>query len=192
MITILATGIEESGKDSILDMVLNGFKGDLLDFSYLKFDKIIKNLILKQKITNLNSLKIEEFKKLQSSVNSEMERVLQREMKRNANIIINTGLVLKTVRGYFPLLTPEIFNTAKPDIIMLFEIATDKDHISYIIQKEKYDMEDVLDRQIINKRYALNYSSSLGCLLKVIKIEFGNLRAAIKETKDFIEYVMRK
>lgn len=174
---ILVTGIEESGKDTILDLVLKGSKKMLPKFRYLKFGKILK-MAGTAEMKNLQNNLIEKIK---------------RSIRKDYNTIINGDFTVKTSHGFLPLITKDFFMTVNPDVSILLEFETNlKDiYLRHEIKHLDVDLESIREQQFINKHHAIACSHATGALLKIIRVEHGNVKKAIREVSETIKFSLK-
>lgn len=170
---VFVTGIPESGKDDILELVLKGSKRILPAFRYIEFDKLLN-------VKGLGRKGIEQMNKTRSKFYKELEGLVAEAMKRNCNIILNGYFTLMTENGYIPVVSREFFDVFRPDLIVVMEAYPRMHKIDY----------EYSSQQDINRSYASHYSSISGAMLKTIKIQQGEVKKAIKELVDAVKFTL--
>lgn len=181
MANILVTGIEESGKDVILDMILQGSKKLLPKFRYIKFSDLGVGFIE-------GSSDINKKKKLWDNLNKKLENVVKEELKKKGNIIINGCFTLKTSRGYLPVISADFFKLLKPDVLITIEFDTDIDKIHIKpVAKNIGNINSIKEYQSVNRKYAVFYSALTGTPTEIIKVKYGNIKRALRDTKDIVK-----
>jgi len=176
---IFVSGNPESGKNEILNMVLQGYKKMLPKFRYVKFDDIIpKPPKMERDIDNI--------KKFCKNFYSKLEKILIRELKKGSNLIINGYFTIKTEQGYIPILPDNFFESFKPDVLILIEVLPSRPE-TYMMETEHMDWL----QQEINRDYVSFYSAKSGAMVKVIKVKLGNIGGAIRETAGVIRFALK-
>lgn len=188
MVNIFVTGIEESGKEVILDMVLQSSKKLLPKFRYIKFSEFgVKD------IKDTLSSDINKIKKMRNNLNKKLEKIVNEELKKaKSNIIINGYFTLKTQRGYLPAVSAGFFKLLNPDVLINIEFDTnvDKIHIKHVV-KNIGNINTIREYQEINRKYAILYSALTGAPVETIKVKYGNVKKALRETGDIIRVYLK-
>lgn len=189
---ILVAGIPESGKDSILKMVLTGSKGNLPDFEYLKFDSLVSYDVDKEsKELDLWSFskRIDHMHKIQKDFYTKLKKKTTQLERKGNHIIANGYFTLKTPGGYLPTLTDESIKFFKPDVIVIISIDLDRPELLKKFGKEK--VRDLKYHQDINLKYAVTYSEMSKSAINIINVEYGNLKEALREMVDVITLALK-
>jgi len=189
---ILVTGIPESGRDSILKMVLSGSKKNLPFFAYLKFDDMVSYDVDK-KSEELDlwsfSKRIDHIHKIQNDFYSELKKTIGSLKGKGSHIIVNGYFTLRTPSGYLPLLSQEALSFFKPDIIVIVEVDTENRELLGKFGKEK--IRELKYHQDINLKYATSYSALTRSAINIVRVEYGNLKDALKEMTDVITLALQ-
>jgi adenylate kinase len=172
-IIVFAAGMRESGRDSIVDMVLRGSRNNLQKHSHVR----------------LNDTKI---RKIKGMISSDLERArdefyhgiegeVSSRLKTGTNIIVDGPLTLKTEDGYLPLVPKEFFESFEPDVFVVFEV-----------KKERSAPDIDWTQQEVNRSYAEMYASLAGSPLKIIKVGKGEVKVALREFTKVMESFLGK
>jgi adenylate kinase len=165
---VLIAGIADSSKDAMMTV----FSEDKMmpDFKQIKFhfaDHFLKDMFGY----------IQEFNKsLESDIIANIKT-------QSHNIIINVPLTIDTETGYVPVMQETFFDLVKPDVLILVE-----DKPSIRMNREERKTLEL--HQDVNREYAAQYSAQTGCALKIVEVDSGYLKDAIKEVKGIIKKVM--
>ena len=164
---ILVTGLEDSGKNMVIDMVLKGSCNSITDYEQINFDKIglkqIKNAITESEIR----FAIKEFGR-------SLEAAVSVALKSSKSAIVDGPLVIKTDLGYTPIVTETLFEAISPDLIILFEAVN--------AAGKKIDTEN----QEMIKAVAESHCAKTGAPLKIIQIGNGKVKDALKQSRSAI------
>lgn len=184
---ILVTGISDSGKDSILEMVLTGSEKNLPDFEYMDFDSLFTHDVDKDsEEIDLWSFdrRIEHMHRIQKDFHTNLRKKTEQLSKTGNHIIVNGYFTLKTPGGFLPTLTDESVKFFKPDVIIVISVDLDGPELLKKFGKEK--IRELKDHQEMNLKYAVTYSEMCRSSISVINVEYGNLKEALRETIDAI------
>lgn len=184
---VLITGIPESGKDSILKMVLAGSEKNLPPFEYFRFDDLVSYDVDKEseeldlwsfskRIEHMHRIRREFYKKLKKKVD-------QLKVKK-AHIIANGYFTLKTPSGYLPTLTQESVKFFRPDVIVIVDSDLDNPELVEKLGVDK--LKELKCHQEINMKCAISYSVLANSALHIVRAEYGNLKETLKELSDVI------
>lgn len=184
---ILVMGIPESGRDSVLKMVLTGSRKILPPFSYLKFDDLISYDVDK-KSEELDlwsfSKRIEHIHKIQNDFYRKLKERLGSLKGKEKHIIVNGYFTLRTPGGYLPLLSKESVKFFRPDVIVIVEVNLESPELLAKFGRER--IKELKYHQDINLKYAVSYSALTKAAINIVRVEYGNLKGALKEMTDVI------
>ena len=160
MSLILVTGIPESGRDSIVDMVVKGFKKNLPSFEYIEFDVLFNgNVDIRKEKLELWSFKdkVKHIHKTQKNFHNNLKESIRALKMSKEPIIVNGYFTLKTARGYVPLLSKTDTRFFKPDVIVMIDL----DMTSPVLVKKlgSRKVRELKYHQDINLNYAMGYST---------------------------------
>lgn len=164
---ILIIGVEETERDSLLDMVMKGAK------------KNLPKLMTLAKLPSLSSAKdFTEVDEKRKKFYMEFEKLLQKE----GNMVMSGNLVSRSPLGFIPLFTGDFFNKFTPDITVLLELDTRQEVMvpGYGIVQKKVDKKDVRIQQEFNRFYA----SLLFGTVKIFHVDRTNIKKTLKELKE--------
>ena len=99
-------------------------------------------------------------------------------------IIVNGYFTLKTARGYVPLLSKTDTRFFKPDVIVMIDL----DMTSPVLVKKlgSRKVRELKYHQDINLNYAMGYSTLTKSAINIVRVEYGNLKSALREMTDII------
>ena len=163
---VLIAGLQESSKDTILEVLLE-------DRSVPDFEHIT--------LEGIESHQKDMKKFLQDSCRN-IERSVIESLKARKNVIINVPFTIETKQGYVPVLSGEFFGVVKPDVLILIEDVPD-------IRLPKEKRKGMQVQQELDKKCATQYSSDAKSPLKMIRIKPGGMKESIREIKDVIKSV---
>jgi adenylate kinase len=101
-----------------------------------------------------------------------MEKIKKTKSKKPRNLIINCNFIEKNKEYYIPTVTENFFDEVKPDFIILMKAV--KKHLDE-------------DWQRITESYII---SNLKKEIKIIKVEEGNIKKAIKSLRETLKSIM--
>jgi hypothetical protein len=104
---ILATGLADSGMDSVIDMVLEGSKKSLSGTRHIRFKDSFGGV----------------------------ERKATEALKKGYNVVIEGPLTKATSDGYQPLVPAKFFSSYQPAMIFLFEVPGGDRDTDYLQQQ---------------------------------------------------------
>lgn len=188
MTKILITGTKESGKDTVLDIVLTGSKRIFPEYKFIDMKPIIRDSIPKKrgqvkKPKSFDDFKASDMIKIKENVMNELEAVLSKPFKTHA--IVSGYFTLKTKAGYVPLFTQTIMEKFKPDVIINFELDTNP-----YSDDDKAETLRIMRHQHANRMIASSYAASHGIIVKTIIVHENNIKHAIKELSRTLEYYL--
>lgn len=179
MKVVMVTGIEETDKNTIIDLAMSRSRKLLPNFSRVDFETGVK--VVEENIEESLEVVRDEL----SEIYAGFEKDVIGKMKSDGgHIILNTQLAAKTMHGYVPLVPAEFFKTFKPDVIILME-ADPKD-----VAKTEEEAREIRERQEINRHYATVYSMSFGSVLKIIRLKKGNVTGAVSELLETMKIIL--
>ncbi|RLI98567.1 MAG: hypothetical protein DRO99_00430 [Candidatus Aenigmatarchaeota archaeon] len=170
---IFITGLEETGRDTIVEMTIGGSKNSLMDFKHVSFEKL--------GISGLKDELSDTVRKARDGFYKNVEREVSDALRSGLSVIVEGPITMKTENGYLPLVPKEFFEAFSPDVIMLFETPHERGN-SRIDWKQQH----------INRAYAAMYASLGGSLLKIIEVSKGEVKDALRECKEVMSSVMGK
>ncbi|MFH1978043.1 MAG: AAA family ATPase [Candidatus Aenigmatarchaeota archaeon] len=185
---ILITGTRESGKDAILDLVLEGSRKLLPRFEYSRFHDIMKKSLPKERDVIRKATSFDNFNAKQiSDIKSNFEKNAIAEFTRLAksqNLIISGYFTIRAKQGYIPLISEKFFKKFSPDVIINLEMrAPDKPK-----PKDMPEIAGILKHQETNRIMAVSLATLTGTTVKTIKVRHGNIKYALKELSKTLEY----
>lgn len=192
MSLILVTGIPESGRDSIVEMVTTGSKKNLPPFEYLNFDSILPVDIDKQdEEIDLWSFskKIRHVHKIQGDFHKKLKANINFLKSKGEHIIVNGYFTIKTPSGYMPLLSKESVRFFKPDVIVMIDLDLESPLLIKKIGREK--VRKLKYHQDINLNYAMGYSTLSRSAINVVRVEYGNVKGALREMADILTMALQ-
>ena len=159
---IFVTGMEETGMDTIIDMVLKGSRKKMSNPKHIRFKGVIPETSARG-ATDAAKKAAEKFR-------STVEKDVSNSLKAGMNVVVEGPLTLKTAMGYIPLVPRDFFESFSPDVIILFELPPNSP--AGIDWKQ----------QEINRAYASMYASLTGAALKVIEVGRDRVKDAIRDS----------
>ena len=189
MTRILVTGINESSKDTILDLVLTGSKKIFPSFEFIDMKPLIKEAVPKKKgaikkphcFVDFN---VNDILTIKDNINQGLEKAFAKKIKNH--LIVSGYLTIRTTKGYMPLFVDSVINKLKPDVIINLEIATPPSkHIDTHAENIR-----LARHQMTNRSIALSYAASAGCIVKTIIVQKNNIKGAIKELTKTLEFYL--
>ncbi len=192
MSLILITGIPESGRDSIVKMVLSGSKKNLPAFAYIRFDDLVSYDVDK-KSEELDlwsfSKRIDHMHKIQGDFYRNLKKKVDSLKGKENHMIVNGYFTLKMPGGYLPTLSKDSIKFFKPDIIVVVNVDLDNPEMLRKFGKER--IRELKYHQDINLKYAASYSTLAKSAISVVRVEYGNLKYALKEMTDVITLALQ-
>lgn len=173
---VLVTGLDDSGRDEIIEMVLQGYKNMLPANTLIKASDFIPDVGSERSLAKLSKMRDNSLNKLEKTVVS--------SLKMGANIVLAAGLSIKTVHGLMPVITEDIVETIKPDIIVFMEILPHR--VEAYMEHEHVDWT----HQRFERQMASLFSMNAGAPLKIIKVRPGRVKDALKEAADTLRAAM--
>ncbi len=165
---VFVTGFIETGRDTIIDMVLKGSSKKLVGLKHVRFEDM--------GVSGLKSAIPGNIRKSRDQFYSKVERAASDAMKSGMSVVVEGPLTAKTENGYLPIVPRDFFDSFAPEIIILFEMPDGKD-------------VDSLHQQI-NRAYAGTYASLAGCPLKIITVKKNGVKYALRDCTVVMENVL--
>ncbi len=190
MKTILVVGDRESGKDDLLEFVLDRGKGALPDHGYLKFDDYLVKDAYNAYNTNIGGVR-----KFQRDFQRKVARRFEELKAKHENIIINAHFFARLRCGFVSLLNVDMFNTFKPDAVIIIELYPRKPDPRFkmmLKKREQIDLKALKLEQDMIRKFATLYTSSNDSILKFVQVEEDNVNAAFREIMDTVTFVLRE
>lgn len=184
--TILVTGIQESGKDEIIDMVLTGSRKNLPAFDYFRFDDLLPRSPGSSHGFDLWSFsdRIQRMHKIQRDFHTKLKKKTDNLKLSGNHIIANGCFTVKTSGGYLPLISKGSERFFKPDMIVVLDVELKNPVMVRKLGKER--VEELKYEQRLNLKYATNYSALTGSAINVVRVEYGNVKEALKDMTDAV------
>jgi len=164
---VFVAGMDESGRDTITDMVVEGYRKNIVKIRHIKLKEFGADILKDALSIEMGKARDNFYKGIESKISS--------ALKVGFSIIVEGPLTLKTEDGYLPLVPKRFFESFSPDIFVLFEVPAGK-------EANKVDMT----QQEINRSYAAMYASLAGSPLKIIEVRKGGVKKAIKDFTNVI------
>jgi adenylate kinase len=173
---ILVAGLDDSGRDEIVEMVLQSYKKMMPVNTLVKAADFIPDVSAERGLDRLSKMRDNSLIKL--------ERTLVSALKNGSNIVLAAGLTRKTVHGYMPVVTRDLVDTIKPDLIVLMEILPRR--------ADDYMEHEHIDwtHQRFERQTAGMFSVRTGAPLRIIKVRPGKVKDALKEAADALRAAM--
>jgi len=164
---ILIIGVDESERDSIVEMVLKGNRKSLPKLAFAK-------------LPDFSGASGSGFEKKRRRFYSEFERLLQRK----GNLVLSGSLTIRTGQNFSPLFTGEFFNRFCPDLTILMEIDTREAFVipGYGVVKRKVNMGEVRFQQEMNRYYA----SLLFGPLRILPVKRENIKKVLRDLRELL------
>jgi adenylate kinase len=188
---VFITGVPESGRDSIVRMILTGSRKNLPPFDYLSFDDMVSydvDRVSEELDLWSFSKSINHMHRIQGGFQRKLKEGTG-SLKKGGHAIVNGYFTLRTPGGYLPLLSKESARFFKPDVIVIIEIDTVSGGLSRKLGGEK--AWELKYHQDINLNYAISYSALTRSAVKVVRAEYGKLKDALKEMTDIVTLSMQ-
>ncbi len=193
---IFVAGLEESGKDTLLNLVLNS-KNKISDFDRIAFDDIIfsKTKRISPRLGHralTESLDfcgdMGEMAKLRDEIHKKLEKKIKSCKK--PLVVINGYFTIKTYHGYVPVMTDQFFKKLRPDMIILME-ADVPEKSRHLLKKGPDYLDSLKLQQEIDRNCASLYASVTNAVLKIIKVRHGDVKTAIRKLTDTLTFAMK-
>lgn len=187
MKTILVVGDKESGKDDLIEFVLNRGKKILPDYGYLKFDDYLVKGVYNAYNKNLKGVR-----KFQRDFQKRVTRRFEELSKKHKNIIINAHFFANLKHGFVSLINQELFNEFKPDAVIIIELYPKKldPRFKRMFKPKPFDIKRLRLEQDMIRKYAALYTSSSDIILRVVQVEKDNVNLAFKQVTDTVNFVL--
>jgi adenylate kinase len=187
MKTILVVGDSESGKDDLIEFVLNRGQKVLPNYGYLKFDEYLLRDTFRAYDKGLIDIK-----KFQKDFHKKVTDRFMELRKKHRNIIINAQFFAQFRHGFISLVNNELFNTFKPDAIIVIELYPRKLDTKYHLRfkNDPIDLKKLRLEQEINRKFATIYTSSNETLLRFVQVEKHNVNEAFNEIMHTVKFIL--
>lgn len=187
MKTILVVGDSESGKDDLLEFVLDRGKAVLPDYGYLKFDEYLVKDVYGAYNTSLEGVR-----KFQRDFRAKVSRRFGELKAKHENVIINAHFFTKLRHGFVSLLGPELFNAFKPDAVIIIELYPRKPdpRIRTLFKKKPIDAKSLRLEQDMIRKFAAIHAAAAGTMLKFVQVEEDNVNAAFRDIMDTVTFIL--
>jgi adenylate kinase len=192
MSLILVAGIPESGKDTLLEMVLEGSRKNLPPFRLLKFDDLISYDVNKEsKELDMWSFseRTKQIKNIQSGFHKKLRSSIDMLDRTEKNIIVDGYFTFRTHEGFVPLLYSQSARSFYPDMIIIAELGLKSPELLRKLGRER--VRQLRYHQDINLNYATNYSSLTRSPINIVRIEYGNVKEALRDMTDLITLALK-
>lgn len=173
---ILVTGLDDSGRDEIAEMVLQSYKNMLPANTLLKAADIMPDFSSERSLGRLS--------KMRGNALGKLEKAVVSSLKKGANIVMAAGLTAKTAHGYMPVITEDLADTIKPDVIIFMEILPRR--VEAYMEHEHIEWA----HQRFERQMATVFSMRTGAPLKIIKVRSGRVKDALKDVADAFRAAM--
>ena len=173
---VLVAGLDDSGRDELAEMVLQGYKNIMPACTLVKAADFLPDLGSERSLDKLSRIRDNSLVKL--------EKTLVAGLKKGSNIVLAAGLTKKTIHGYMPAVTKDLVDTIKPDLLVLMEIIPHR--VESYMEHEHIDWT----HQRFEMQMAGLFSLRSGSPLKIIKVRSGRVKDALKETADALRAAM--
>lgn len=168
---VFVAGLKESGYETIVDMVLEGSRNKLGRHLRLGFER--------GEMKKMGLMLPEDTVKSVAGAYKKIENQISAALKSGSSVILECPITLKTIDGYLPLIPKRFFEAFRPDVFILFE------------SKESSAGIDLLQQEI-NRSYAAMYASLGGSLIRIITINKGGVKDALRSTARIMETFIQK
>jgi adenylate kinase len=173
---ILVTGLDDSGRDDIVGMVLQSHKGLMPLVSHVRLSDFLPDLGDERSLARLTAIRDNSVSKLEKSVIS--------LLKKGGNIVISGCATKGTIHGYMPVMTEDFTERMKPDLIIFMEVLPH--HADAYMEHEHIDWL----HQSVEKHITSVFSLNTGAPLRVIKVRPGKIKDAMREALDAMRAAM--
>ena len=173
---VLVAGLDDSGRDEIIEMVLQSYKNMLPANMLIKALDFIPDIGSERSLAKLS--------KTRDNALVRLEKAVVSSLKEGTNIVLAAGLSRKAIHGYMPVITEDLVDTIKPDIIIFMEILPHR--VEAYMEHEHIDWT----HQRFERQMASLFSMRTGAPLKIIKVRPGRVKDALKEAADTLRAVM--
>lgn len=168
------SGVEESEKEDIIRLATE--RNVLPNFKLIN---------LRATLEYEDNVDLGAFLKNSSVFYEKIKTSLEKAVAEKRHIVLTGQPVYKIPGGHIPLFTMDGFASLKPDVLVFYKV----EPMSFAIIK-KSDPKKILMEQNLNWEYMRTYSLITGAPLRVITVEHGNVKAAIKETYELLKSVL--
>ncbi len=184
---IFVTGIQESGKDEIVDMVLTCSRKNLPPFDYFRFDDLIpQESNSTDGVVDLWSFsnRIKHMHNVQRDFSTKLKKKVDHLKLTGNHIIVNGYFTLKTPGGYLPIISKGSDGFFKPDVIVVMDIDFDNPVMIKKLGKER--VKELKYDQDLNLKCAASYATITKSAVNIVRVEYGNLKDALKDMTNAI------
>ena len=169
--TVLFLGVDETDRDSLLELVLKVNKKYLPRLTLVKIPRFPESSGLKEITESMKSF----YKRF--------DRLLDVE----GNRIITASTTTHTEAGFVPTFPQGFFERISPDFTILLETDARKPLPEYGIVRRKTDPTGAAFQQHISRYYAAH----TGAPLKVIIVQKDNIKRTLKEIRELLMFAFR-
>ena len=181
---VFIAGLQETGKNEIVGMVLKNMRSILPEINLIDFDDILAESMQIDKtpgeldITLFNDMK--NIRKIQKNFSRLLEKKMVGKVRTGRHLVVNGYFTLHTPEGEMPLVSETFFDTYRPEAIINIELE---------LIKGDPDAKRIVTIQDINRNHASNFSAVSGADLKIIKVRKNNFRPAINEIVKTMKFI---
>jgi adenylate kinase len=173
---VLVTGIDDSGRDDVIETVLKSYKNIMPANTLIKASDFIPDISAERSISRLE--------KIRDNGLAALEKTFVAALKKGGNIVVSSGITRSVPQGYMPVLTKDMADTIKPDLMIFMEVVPQ--NVQAYMQHEHVDWS----HQRFERQLAGLFSLQTGSVMKVVKIKSGQVKEALKETADALRAAM--
>jgi len=187
MKTILVVGDRESGKDDLLEFVLDRGKKVLPKFGYLRFDDFLVKDVYRTYNKNLKGIR-----KFQVDFQKKVTKAFEEMKKEHNNIIINGHFFAELRHGFMPLMSQELFKVFKPDALIIIELYPQKvdPRFKMFKKRDPINIRNLRLQQDITRKFATMYISSGDVMLRVVQVNKDDVKQAFTEVMETVKFVI--
>lgn len=172
-IKILIVGVDESERDTLVQMVVKGNK------------KIFPKLTV-AKLPDFSE--ISSFKHLDER-RKKFHKDFDVIAEKKGNIILTGNLSAHTKFGFVPLLTEKPISVFRPDLTILLEVDSHETVLlpEYGIIRKKRSTKDIQIQQQLNMQYA----TMLFSVVKILRVDSGDVKKSLRTLKEVLKAALR-
>lgn len=188
MKTILVVGDTESGKDDLLEFVLDRGRDILPKFGYLRFDDFLIKDHFRSYDKNLDQIRA-----FQKDFQENIKKKFSELKKSNENLIINAHFFARMKHGFISLMSAKLYNTFKPDAVIIIELYPKKldPRFKFMLKKDNpLQIRNLRLEQDIIRKFATMFTSSTDSMLKVVQVDKDEVKEAFDEIMDVVKFVL--
>jgi len=173
---VLVTGIDDSGRDEIVDMVLQTHKAVMPPAVQVKLADSLPDVSNERSLSKLAAMRDNAASKLEKSVIG--------LLRKGGNIVVTGCATKATNHGYLPVLTEDFVDKLNQDLIIMMELMPQ--HVQSYMEHEHVDWL----HQRVERHMTSIFSMRTGAPLKVIKVRSGRVKESMKEAFDSMRAAM--